>query len=62
MTENVLIHITFTYDDLESLAEGVNTPLPLAIERANGWANSIRDTAVTLINEQLSNVIEFDAP
>lgn len=59
---NEIINIVFSYDDVDELAEQLGVETTVARQRAGEWAKSITSTAVTLINEQLSNAIEFDAP
>lgn len=57
-----LIHIIFTIDDIESIAEDVETDFDTALERARNWASEIEDHAIELIYDQLYNVVEHDAP
>lgn len=61
-SENELIHIIFTTEDIESIAEDAEINFDLALERARNWASDIEDTAVGLIYDQLYNVVERDAP
>lgn len=60
--EEEIIHIIFTMDDVESMAEMLGIDVGLAKERAESWASAIEDTANNLINEQLCSVIEYDCP
>lgn len=57
-----LIHIIFTTEDIESMAEDVEINFDLALERARNWASDIEDAAVGFIYDQLYNVVERDAP
>lgn len=55
-----IIHIVFTMEDVESLAEVLKVPIEVARSRAESWAKSIENSAVERINEQLASVIEHD--
>lgn len=57
-----LIHIIFSYDDVDLWAEELGIDIGLARERAESWARSIEDSAVQRISDQLASVIEFDNP
>lgn len=57
-----IIHIIFTTDDIESMAEEVGVEFDIALERAKAWSPFIEDTAVNLISDQLYNAVEFDSP
>jgi hypothetical protein len=59
---NEIIRIVFTYEDVDSMAEGLGVDIAVARERADSWADAIADTAMTHINEQLASVIEHDTP
>jgi hypothetical protein len=60
--EGELIHIIFTIDDIEFMADEAGIDLELALERAEKWARYIEDAAVSLINDQLFSCVEYDSP
>lgn len=57
-----IIHIIFTYNDVDEIADELGVPIETARERAGEWARSISDTATSLISEQLTSVIEHNTP
>lgn len=59
---NELIHIVFTYDDVESWAEELGIDIETARSRADDWAGAITNTAIDMINDQLASVIEYNTP
>lgn len=59
---NVMLQITFTNHDVAAIAEEVEVPLDVAMERAWEWLSHIGDTATSLINEQLTSAIKSGQP
>lgn len=57
-----LIEITISEEDVRAVADANGISFEVAMERAEGWAKSIEDTATSLCNEQLSSVIRTNEP
>ena len=57
-----LIHIIFSEADVEYMAEDAGIDLDIALERARNWAKYVEETASTLINEQMFNIVADDQP
>jgi hypothetical protein len=60
--ESELIHIIFTIEDIESIAEDAEVDFDLAIERVRNWVSDIEEAAIGLIYDQLYNAVERNAP
>jgi len=57
-----IISISFSSDDVISMAELAGVDEKVALERCEEWAKSITDNSVETINEMLYNVIEYGQP
>lgn len=62
-TEDVgIVNIIFGMSDVCSIAEDAEVDKGLALERATAWAKHVEETASTLVNEQMFNIITGDQP
>jgi len=57
-----VIRIVFTDADVEAIADDHDVSHEEAKRRAHAWASSITDTAVSLVDEQLTGAIVDDQP
>ena len=64
-TPITIVKITITAEDVRGIVEEIDDPnitFDLAMDRAISWARHIEETASSLVNEQLVNVIRIDYP
>lgn len=61
-TNETVISITFTEEDVRGIAADNDVDFDVALERAGEWAKHIGDTASSLVSTQLESVIISGQP